>query len=172
MHTQAYIGGKHEGTDVQAGAVGMRNPVLIHLDQSLHGLLKILSGDGRNAHTIAAIHKAMGVAVGAEQLNVAVRGAIGLHALEQLLCIMEDHGSGIQFKAAVGDDSGVKPTLAFGVVHNEHMIGELFAEAQLGLVRRLLLGMSGFRNLDVQHTIKPLFLLPGPPLYQFHGVGV
>ena len=114
----------------------------------------------------------MGVAVGAEQLNVAVRGAIGLHALKQLLCVMEHHGGGVHFKAAVGNDAGVKPTLALGVVHNEHMIGELFTEAQLGFVLRLLLGMSGFRNLDVQHTIKPLFLLPGPPLYQFHGVGV
>ena len=49
------------------------------------------------------------------------------------------------------------PALALGVVHNEHMVGELLAEAELRLVLRLLLRMGSPGDLDIQHDKFSLF---------------
>ena len=159
MHAQAHVGGEHIGADVQAGAVGMGHPVLFHPNQLFHSLHEVFGRDGRNAHAVAAVNKAVGVAVGAEQLDLALGGAVGLHALEQLLGIVEDHGGGVEAEGAVGHDAGVMPALALRVIHHKHVIGKNLAEAQLGLVGGLRLRTGGFFNTDVQHDDNPLFCL-------------
>ena len=82
-----------------------------------------------------------------------------MSAVKDLLCVVEHHGSGVQFKGAVGDDAGIVPALALGVIHDEHMVGELFAEAELRLIGGLCLGRSRAGDLDIQHSEFPSFLL-------------
>ena len=157
VHAQTHIIGKDEGTDVQRSTIGMGHPVALHIHQSLNGLNIILHGDLRDAQTVGRILKTLGVAVRAEQLHGVVGSAVGLHALKDLLCVVEHHGSGVQLKGAVGDDAGIVPALALGIIHHKHVVGKFLAEAQLGLVLRLLLGRSGTSDLDIQHDLFSLF---------------
>ena len=45
------------------------------------------------------------------------------------------------------------PALACGIVHQEHMVAELFAKAELGLVLRFFFRMGCFGDFDVQHDV-------------------
>jgi len=160
VHAQAHIVCKHEGTDVQGSTIGVRHPVTVHIHQSLHSLDVIFHGDLGDAQTVGRILETLCVAVRAEQLDGVIRSPVSLHALEDLLSIVEHDGSRVQLKGAVGDDAGIVPALALGVVHHEHMVGELLAKAQVVLVR-LLLGRSGTGDLDIQHDKFPSFLITG-----------
>ncbi len=160
MHAQAHIICEHEGTDVQGSAVGVRHPVAVHVHQSLNSLDVIFHGDLGDAQTVSRILETLCVAVRAEQLNGVVSSAVSLHALKDLLSVVEHDGCRVQLKGAVGDDAGIVPAFALGVVHHEHMVGELLAKAQIVLVR-LLLGRSGTSDLDIQHDNFPSFLISG-----------
>ena len=160
VHAQTHIVCKHEGTDVQGSAVRVGHPVALHIHQSLHSLDVILHRDLGDAQTVGRILEALCVALRAEQLDGVIRSPVSLHALEDLLSIVEHDGSRIQLKGAVGDDAGIVPALALGVVHHKHMVGELLAKAQVVLVR-LLLGRSGTGDLDIQHDKFPSFLITG-----------
>ena len=171
VDTQAHIGCKHEGTDVQGCAVGVGHPVTVHIHDGLDGLDVILFRNLGDAQTVRRILHPLGVAVGTEQLNGAVGGAVCLHALENLLGIVENGGGRIQLKGAIGYDPGVVPALTGSVVHHEHVIGENFAEAKLGLVLRFCLGGGSTGDFNIQHDI-PSFLtlarkMPGPPPRRF-----
>ena len=152
MDAQADVRGDHEGTDVQGSAVGVGDPVLVDFHQSLDGLDKVLNGDLGNAQTVGRILHSLRVAVGAEELNGVVSGAVGLHAFEDLLGIVEHHACGVQLKGSVGNDAGVVPAFAIGVVHQEHVVAEELTEAQLALIGGLCLGSGGFDDLDIQHN--------------------
>ena len=92
--------------------------------------------------------------------NSWIHGAVGLHALKDLLGIVEHHAGRVQNKGGVGDDARIVPALAAGIFHQEHMIGENLTEAQLGLVGGLGLEGRGFRDLDIQHfKNSPLLLV-------------
>ena len=144
-------GGDGEGTDVQRGALRVGDPVLLHFHNGLHGLNEVLHGDLGDAQAVLGVVHAAGVAVRAEQLDLTLSGAIGLHTLEALLSIVEHHGGGIQGDGGIGDDPGIMPALALVIVHDEHVIGENFAEPQLALVGGLGLGRRGLGDLDIQH---------------------
>ena len=159
VHAQTHVVRKDERADVQGSAIAVGDPVAVHIHQSLNRLDIILHGDLGDAQTVSRILKTLGVALGAEQLHGVVRSAVGLHALKDLLRIVEHHGSGVQFKGAIGDDAGIVPALALRIIHHEHMVGELFAKAQLALVLRLLLRRSGAGDLDIQHDNFPSFLI-------------
>ena len=98
----------------------------------------------------------LAVTVGAEQLDGVVRGPVGLQALKDLLGVVEDDTGGIQREGLIGDDAGIIPALAGGVVHQEHVVGEDFAEAKLALVRGLFLGTGGLGDFDIQHVDRSL----------------
>ena len=151
MDAQTHIRSEDEGTDIQGGAVGVGDPVLLHFHQSLHGLDKILLGNGRNAQTVGRVLQTLGVAIGPEELDGVVHRAIGLHALEDLLGVVQDHAGGIHLEGLIGDDAGIVPALALGVVHQEHMIREVLAKAQLALVGGFGLGGCGSGDLNIQH---------------------
>ena len=151
VDAQTDVSGEDEGTDVQRGTVDVGDPVLVHFHQSLDGLDEILDGNLGDAQTVGGILHPLGVAVRTEQLDGVVRGAIGLHALENLLGVVEHHRGGVQGEGGIGDDAGVVPALALGIVHHEHMVGEDFAKAQLVFVGGFRLGGSGLGNLDIQH---------------------
>lgn len=100
---------------------------------------------------VGRVLQTLGIAVRPEELNGVVHGAIGLHALEDLLCVVEHHAGRIHLEGLIGDDAGIVPALALGVVHQEHMIGEDLAKAQLALVGGFGLGGCGSGDLNIQH---------------------
>ena len=157
MDAQTHIICKDEGADIQGGTIGVGHPVAVHIHQSLNGLNVILHGDLRDAQTVGRILEALCVALRAEQLHGVVRGAVSLHALKDLLCVVEHDSGRVQRERSIGDDAGIVPALALGIVHNEHMVGELLAEAELRLVLRLLLRMGSPGDLDIQHDKFSLF---------------
>ena len=159
VHAQAHVVRKDERADVQGSAIAVGDPVAVHIHQSLNGLDIILHRDLGDAQTVSRILKTLRVALGAEQLHGVVRSAVGFHALKDLLRIVEHDGSRVQRERRVGDDAGVMPAFALRIIHHEHMVGELFAKAQLALVLRLLLGRSGAGDLDIQHDNFPSFLI-------------
>lgn len=122
-----------------------------HFHDGLHGLDEILHGDLRDAQTLLGVVHAAGVAVRAEQLDLAVSGTVGLHALEALLSVVEYHGGGVQLQRTIGDDPGIMPALTGIVIHDEHVIGKYLSETQLTLVGGFGLGRGSLGDLDIQH---------------------
>ena len=151
MDTQTHIGSDHEGADIQGSAIGVGHPVLIHLYQRLDGLHKVLHGDIGHTHTVSGVIAALGVAVRAEELNLAFCGTICLQTFEDLLGVVEHYRSRIHLEGLMGNDSGVMPAIVRIIVHDKHMVGKFLAEAQFALISRLCLrGLSQF-NTDIQH---------------------
>ena len=152
VDAQAHVIGKAEGADVQRCAVRVGHPVPVHIHQGLHRLGKVLDGDLGDAQAVGGILKAGGVAIGTEQLDSTVGGAVCLHALKNFLRIVEHHSGGVQRQRRIGHNARVMPALAGGVIHQEHMVGEDLAKAELALIGGLGLGGSGAGELDIQHS--------------------
>ena len=126
------------------------------LCQRLNGLNVVLHRDLGDAQTVGGVLETLCVAVRAEQLDGIIGRAVCLHALKDLLSVVEHDSSRVQFKGAVGDNAGIVPAFALGVIHHEHMVGELLAKTQIALVR-LCLRSSGTGDLDIQHDLFSLF---------------
>ena len=157
MDAQAHVAGKDKGADIQGRAVRVGDPVAVHVHDGLDGLDVVVLRDGGDAQTVGGVLHALGVAVGPEQLDGAVGGAVSLHALKNFLGIVQHGSGGVQLEGAVGHDARIVPALAGGIIHHKHVIGEDLAETELGLVLRLRLGCGGAGDFDVQHDI-PSFL--------------
>ena len=151
-HAQELVGGDDERADVQAGAGLGGDPVLVDGHDFLDGLHKVLLGNPGDAQAVIGVVGPLGVHVRAEQVGFAVRAAIGLQALEHGLAVVEHHGGGVQLDLLIGHDAGVMPALALGVIHDEHVVGEDVAKAQLRAGGRLRLRGSGSFNADIQHV--------------------
>ena len=133
-----------------------RHPVLIHLDEGLDGLQKILLRDVGNAELLGRIVEAADIVQRAEEIDLPVSRAVGLHALENLLRIVQRHDGGLQGDGAVGDDAGVMPALAVGIIHEEHMVREKAAERD-PVHGRFLLGGRGTGDLDIHYRCLLLY---------------
>ena len=143
-------GGDDEGTDVQRGAGGAGHPVGLQAHQLLDGGQGVLLRQLGDAHPVAGGVDPLHVFHGAEELDGAVGGAVGLQALKDLLGVVEHHGGGVQREGGVGYDPGVVPALTLVIVEQEHVVGKNLAEAQgvgVGLGR----GMLGALDLDLLH---------------------
>ena len=119
-------------------------------------LHEVLRRDGGHAETVRGIVETVRVAVGAEQLDLAVRGAVGLHALKNFLCVVEHGGSRVHLPRAIGDDAGVMPALARGIVHQEHVVAEL---------------LGRFGDFNVQHNFTLSLLYSSAPPHSSAGDG-
>ena len=144
------LGSDDERTDVQAGALCVRNPVLIEGNDRLDSLYEILDRQARQAHAVVGVDHALCVLVRAEQLDGAVRGAVCLQTLEGFHSVMQDHSCGIQLERLIGYDAGVVPAVFLIVVNNQHMIGIMHAETEIAFIR-LGFGGSGAMGCDLQH---------------------
>ena len=170
-NAEVRLGCNDERTDIQAGAFLMRYPVLIDRDQRLDRLDEILSRERGQAHAVVGVDHALGVFVRAEQLDRAVRRAVGFQALKRLHRVMEYHCRGIERQRRIWDDARVMPALLFIVIDDQHMIGIVIAEAKAVFVR---LGLSVVRELcsDLQHggfTLSFIGFVPKAAL-RIHGV--
>ena len=147
IHAQERLGGDDEGADIQGGARLGGDPILVHGDDGLHRLDIVLLGHPGDAQAVVGVVGPLGVHVRAEEVVLPVGALIGLQALKHLLAIVEHHGGGGQGDVLEGDNAGVVPPLAPGVVHDEHVVGKDFPEAQL--TGGLCLGGGGSGDLDV-----------------------
>lgn len=109
----------------------MGHPVTVHVHQRFNGLNVVLHRDLGDAQTVGGVLETLCVAVRAEQLDGIIGRAVCLHALKDLLSVVEHDSSRVQFKGAVGDNAGIVPAFALGVIHHEHMVGELLAKPRL-----------------------------------------
>ena len=151
VHAQSGVQAHHKGTDVQGGVLLMGHPVLLHLDQLGDAGQGQVLGDLGQSHTLGGrVHPAH-VVQGAEQLDGAVLGAVGLQTLKDLLGIVEHLGRRVDLQGGVGDDPGIVPALTGVIVHDEHMVGHALAEHQGGGVRLLFQRLRA-GNFDLLHV--------------------
>ena len=151
VHAQGLVVAQQEGADVEGGAVGVGNPVRIQLDQRLDDLDEVLLGKLGQTEALGGIDHAAGVLLGAEQLDAAVRSAIGLQTLEDLGAVVQAGGRRMDGEVREGNDARVMPALVGAPVDQRHVVAEDFAKAQLRFVGGFRLGCGGFFNADVQH---------------------
>ena len=137
----------NEGTDIQRGTVFLRDPFGVELDQLFQRLHHEIDVDRRDAKALVRYVHTLEVLARTEEQRSAVGGVVRLHALEDLLPVMQAHCRGRNGYVAVRNDPRVVPTLSGGVVHNEHMVGEVIAEGQVAVIR-LLLSLLDFLNFD------------------------
>ena len=104
----------------------------------------------RQAHTMVGVDHALCVLVGTEQLDGAVRGAVGLQTLKGLHCVMENHRCRIELERLIRYDAGVVPALFLIVVNDQHMIGIMNTKAEVAFVR-LCFRSSSALCCDLQH---------------------
>ena len=157
VEAQLGIGAEQEGTDVQGGAGLRGDEPLVQLYQSLDSLQSILGGHHRQAETDGGVLHTLHVVPGTEQLDLAVLAAVSLQALKDLGTVVEHAGGGGQGDVLEGDDAGIVPALFIGIVHDEHVVGVVDAEAQL-VGGGQFDGMGGFRDADIHGIF--LLLLP------------
>ena len=147
LFTGAYaeerISRENERTDIKGSAFDMRNPVLIDLNELVKSLESVLLVDLRDNETLSGDVHSLEVLLGAEELNVAGRGSVSLHALKDLLTIVENHRGRHKLDRTIRHNACVMPALTSVVVHNEHMVGKDMTEAELGFVSGLGLRVFG-----------------------------
>ena len=141
MDADMRIHADDERADVKRCAVLMRNPILIHRNKLFDRVLSEFLVDQRDAETIVGNVQTCHILVGTEQQDPVVRRAVCFHALEYRLPIMQAHRSRIEFQRRIRDNSRIMPALSFVIIHNEHMICEDLAKAQLAFILRLCLWM-------------------------------
>ena len=141
-----------EGAQVEARAVFMRHPALVHGDKGLERLeVDVLRHLG-DAHAQGRVVHALYVLCRAEELHRALRRAVGLEALKNLLRVVEHVGAGHKLDGSIGDYARVVPTLPRVIVHEEHVVGEYLAEAEL--VARDFLLRGGRAGYAYRHAIQ------------------
>ena len=154
IHPQEGLRGNDKGADVQGGAGGRGNPVLVHGDNGLHRLDVVLLRNPGDAEAVVGVVGPLGIHVRAEKVVGPIIPLVGLQALEYLLRVVQDVGAGHEFNGTVGDDARVVPALALVVIHEEHMVGENLAEAEL-VGRGLFFGGGGPCYFNFFHFIVP-----------------
>ena len=150
-YAQMIVGSDHRGADVEGGALLMGGPFLVHVQKRQQRFKAVLHRKRRHAHALSAAGKAFKIGAGAEEVEAALRRAVALEALKDLLSIVQHLAGRVQRKVAVRHDAGVVPALAVGVVDHKHMVGEDVAKAQLALIGRLVFQIPGQIHLYV-HT--------------------
>ena len=129
----------------------MRNPVFIQFHQLVQSIQAKCLVQLRNAHPVIRAVDALEVFIRAEQQDLSLVTTVGFQSFKNLLAIVEAFGKRIQFDRAIGNNAGIMPAFALGIVHNKHVIGGNSAESQFGFVLRLLFRRSGTYNLDFAH---------------------
>ena len=132
-----------ERSDIESSAFLLRDPVSVHLYESLDGLNVELFVHLRDAESVVCSVRSLGIHVRSEQLNLAFRSFVSLETFEHFLSIMENNCSRIQLKRSVRDDSSVVPAFAIFVFHDEHVVSEFCTESQSVRIR-LCLGFFCF----------------------------
>ena len=116
----------------------------------LYCLNKILFRKIMNAKTVICGIGTLCVHIGAEEICVTVFTTVCLESLKHFLSVMEHHRSRRKLKIAKRNDSCIVPTLAFGVIHNKHVVGKVIAETE-SLTPRFFLRSRSSIYTDIKH---------------------
>ena len=101
--------------------------------------MKAAAGQLRQGQAAGAAGEPGGVLVGPEGPDRAVGVPVGLHALEDLLRVVQDRGRRLERDGPVCRDAGVVPAPVGGPRGQHHVVGEGLAEAGVGEDRLALL---------------------------------
>ncbi len=136
MDAQRCVRGDHRRPDVERGIPLARNPFVLHLDQPADSRQVFLLVHRRHSHTPRGIVEPPGVLHRPEEVDVAIRPPVGLHALEDKLGVVE-HGRGrVHGERCVRLNARVVPPLAARVALGEHPVGKVDAKAVVVAERR------------------------------------
>ena len=131
LDTQVHVPGDHQRAQVQRGLAACRwHPLVVDGDQLLQGLEEQVLRQRGHAQALGGARHALGVLLRAEGRDAAVRLAVGLDALEDGLAVVEDHAGRVHGQRAIGLDAGVVPADLLVVVDEDHVVGEVDAEAR------------------------------------------
>ena len=87
-------------------------------------IYKAFPNVGGVVHTLYVFH-------GSEQLYLSVGTSVRLESLEDFRTVVKNGGRRVDREVCERHDSCVMPAFALGVVHQKHMIGEDFSEAEV-----------------------------------------
>jgi len=155
--TDGGVGGDVGGADVEREALTLRDPVLIVEDELLDASKETLGINGRKAHALTGAVHTGHVELGAEHAGTTVGALEGLHALEALDSVVEDGGGRAHLEVVEGNDARDAPAVLSVPVDFEHVVAEVLAEDQGGLLGLglggggALLGQLGHVDLGVCH---------------------
>ncbi|WP_345774900.1 hypothetical protein [Sinorhizobium prairiense] len=93
------------------------------------------------------------IGVGAKQRGASVGQAIRLHALEDLLGVMQHECRRIEIERLSRADLRIVPAAALGIADRRHVIGEHAPEARIGKQRIALAGRHSGRVLLEQESL-------------------
>jgi len=113
-------------------------------------LLLVRRGHG---HPAGRIVEAAHVLHRSKQIDAAVGPAIGLHALEDHLGVVERNRGRVQREGRERLDFGVMPAAIGRVALREHAIGEDDAKAEIGCGWRAQAGRFNGYNLDIHQQL-------------------
>ena len=130
MHAHELLGRKHEGTQVEGGAIDVGHPLDVRAHVIHEGSHEVLAAQLGQRQTAGRVIQARSVVAGAEGPHGPVLTLVGLDALEDGLAVVEDGGTGGQFERAVGDDAALIPAALARPAHVGHVIRELLTEGQ------------------------------------------
>ena len=150
MYSERFVRRDDERTDIEGRSLSVRDPVLIDGDDRFDRLKRVLGRDLRNAEAVAGGVHPLDVLHRAEKLNIAAGGTVRLHSLEKFLSVMENHRGRVESDGTVGDDPCVVPALFGGIIHNEHMVCEMFSETEF-ILRGVLFQDRGLLYSDIEH---------------------
>ena len=154
VHAEDGVGRNDKGAQIERSAVFAGHPVGVHGDNGLESLEVDVFGDVRDAHAGGGVVHTRDVLRRPEQLDRAFGRAIGFQAFEYLLRIVQHVRAGHELDGSIGHDTGIMPALALVVIHEEHVVGENLAEAEL-VGRGLCFGGGGSCYFNFFHFIDP-----------------
>lgn len=151
MHPHVGIHRDDKRPDIESRALPRGDPVLVDLHQLFDSLHSERLVDQRDTETVVGQIEPRHVFLRPEQYDPSLRRAVGLHAFEDLLAVVQAHGGRIEGERAVGNDPGIVPALSLIVIHQKHVVGEDGAKPQLVGGGRFRLRGFGFFHADFLH---------------------
>ena len=131
-HAEERLGRDHERPQIERAAIDRRHPAGIGQHQFAQRLDEHRFGQFGHRHPGGRAVESRGIRVGAEHRQPAIGGAIGLHALENLLRVMQ-HGAGrIERQRPARFEPCVVPAAPLVPVDRDHVVREDLAEAGIG----------------------------------------
>ena len=147
--SQSGFSANQRGPNIKGGAGAMRDPLLFELDESPHALEQLVAIEGREAGPLGGHVHPGHIVHRPKHANAIVDAAVRLHALEELLSVVEHLGAEVHGNRSVRHDLGRSPTVLRVPSHSEHMIRKRLTEEEF-VDRRFPLQLGRHCRLDLQ----------------------
>ena len=164
-HAEERLRSKSEGTQVERGTLGTRNPLFVRTHVVHERTHEVLAVQLRHGQTPIRVVHARGIETRTECPNAAVGVTIGLDTFESGLSVVKDSCRGRQVKRTEGNDLTLAPSGFRRPAHVCHVIGENCSEVQflhgLFVIRlRSRIRVLGQRETTSQFVCRRQRLLP------------